>query len=199
MSTNRLPGIGSALYQQLQFIRKGRHCYRHDQDHDCSQRDQNKSYPSRPRNTSALQIDDDWIQYHRQQDHDPKKQQHWDEGAKKKPTSKQEHDQDEKPTPVPVSEGTEFVVFLLRCGICHQWNPIRRFGFSGGVINSRMGSKTILNWASSFLLGYPVGDGGITFWIYQRVANLNSGRCPSGPGATCESAFFNYTRRFVYG
>src|SRR5204863_2305808 len=48
-------------------------------------------------------------------------------------------------------------------------------------INSRMGSKTILNWASSFLLGYPVGDGGITVVIYQRVANLNSGRCPSGP------------------
>jgi len=26
---------------------------------------------------------------------------------------------------------------------------MRRFGVSGGVINSRMGSKTILNWASS--------------------------------------------------
>src|SRR5437773_7395964 len=101
MSTNRLPGIGSALYQQLQFIRKSRHCYRHDQDHDCSQRDQNKSYPSRPRNTSAFQIDDDWIQYHRQQDHDPKKKNNWDEEARKKQTSNKKNNKDEKPTPVP--------------------------------------------------------------------------------------------------
>ena len=112
MTANRLPGAGGTLDQQLQLISEGGHCHRDHQHHDCGQRDQDKRNASWSRDASAFQINDERIQHHRQQNHDSEKQQHRHEGAEQEPASEQQHDQDEKPAPIPVSEGTEFVVFL---------------------------------------------------------------------------------------